>query len=306
MNPHQRLQATITQIEGAYAPATIRAYAADFAAFMRFCDSKNHSALPASSVALAEFIRDLSHSGRSSASIRRAVVGISAIHLLNQFSDPTKGTEARLEMKRMHRTLGRASKQAFGITQSILTQLLAQVDCSVRGLRDAALLQLAYDTLCRRSELVSLQLCDLRSHELAGVIHNSILLRKTKVDQESMGRWLALRTETVLAIERWRIAAGIHEGYVLRGVKRNMQVTDYLCSGQINRIYKRLARSAQLSPEIVQQISGHSCRVGAAQDLLALGASMPMIMNRGGWSKTDTVMRYLERYGITHLNPRTL
>ena len=70
--------------------------------------------------------------------------------------------------------------------------------------------------------------------------------------------------------------------------------------------YKRLARSAQLSPEIVQQISGHSCRVGAAQDLLALGASMPMIMNRGGWSKTDTVMRYLERYGITHLNPRTL
>ena len=128
MNPHQRLQATITQIEGAYAPATIRAYAADFAAFMRFCDSKNYSALPASSVALAEFIRDLSHSGRSSASIRRAVVGISAIHLLNQFSDPTKGTEARLEMKRMHRTLGRTSKQAFGITQSILTQLLAQVD----------------------------------------------------------------------------------------------------------------------------------------------------------------------------------
>ena len=121
-----------------------------------------------------------------------------------------------------------------------------------------------------------------------------------------MGRWLALRAETVLAIERWRVAAGIHEGYVLRGVKRNMQVTDYLCSGQINRIYKRLARSAQLSPEIVQQISGHSCRVGAAQDLLALGASMPMIMYRGGWSKTDTVMRYLERYGITHLNPRTL
>lgn len=195
MNPHQRLQATITQIEGADAPATIRAYAADFAAFMRFCDSKNYSALPASSVALAEFIRDLSHSGRSSASIRRAVVGISAIHLLNQFSDPTKGTEARLEMKRMHRTLGRASKQAFGITQSILTQLLAQVDCSVRGLRDAALLQLAYDTLCRRSKLMSLQLCELRRHELAVNIHNSISLRSAKVDQESMRRWLALCTK---------------------------------------------------------------------------------------------------------------
>lgn len=105
---------------------------------------------------LAEFIRDLSHSGRGSASIRRALEGISAVHLINQFPDPTKGSEARLEIKRIHRTLGRASKQAFGIAKSILTQLLAQVGCSVRGLRDAALLKLAYDTLCRRSELVSL------------------------------------------------------------------------------------------------------------------------------------------------------
>lgn len=125
MNPHQRLQATIIQIEGAYAPTTIRAYTADFAAFIRFCDSKNYPALPASPVTLAEFIRDLSHSERGSASIWRALEGISAVYLLNQFPDPTKGGEARLEMKRIHRTLGRASKQAFGITQSILTQFLA-------------------------------------------------------------------------------------------------------------------------------------------------------------------------------------
>ncbi len=35
-------------------------------------------------------------------------------------------------------------------------------------------------------------------------------------------------------------------------------------------------------------------RVGAAQDLLKSGASMPVIMNKGRWSKIDTVMRYLE------------
>ncbi|QWD16539.1 hypothetical protein G6700_01825 [Polynucleobacter paneuropaeus] len=38
-----------------------------------------------------------------------------------------------------------------------------------------------------------------------------------------------------------------------------------------------------------------SMRVGAAQDLLSSGASMPIIMQRGRWSKTDTVMRYVER-----------
>jgi site-specific recombinase XerD len=71
MNPHQQLQATIIQFEGAYAPATIRAYDTDFAAFIRFCDSKNCSALPASPVTLAEFISFLSKGNKSSASIRR-------------------------------------------------------------------------------------------------------------------------------------------------------------------------------------------------------------------------------------------
>ena len=35
-------------------------------------------------------------------------------------------------------------------------------------------------------------------------------------------------------------------------------------------------------------------RVGAAQDLLNSGASMPIIMQRERWSKIDTVMRYVE------------
>ena len=35
-------------------------------------------------------------------------------------------------------------------------------------------------------------------------------------------------------------------------------------------------------------------RIGGAQDLLALGASLPQIIVKGGWTKTDTVMRYVE------------
>ncbi len=69
-----------------------------------------------------------------------------------------------------------------------------------------------------------------------------------------------------------------------------------LGAGQINRIYKRLAQLANVDPQIIKKISGHSMRVGAAQDLLLSGASMPMIMSRGRWSKTDTVMRYIENF----------
>jgi hypothetical protein len=46
-------------------------------------------------------------------------------------------------------------------------------------------------------------------------------------------------------------------------------------------------------------ISGHSLRVGAAQDLLLSGTSLPIIMNRGRWSKTDAVMRHVESAGFS-------
>jgi len=52
--------------------------------------------------------------------------------------------------------------------------------------------------------------------------------------------------------------------------------------------------NAGLNESEIQSISGHSMRVGAAQDLLNSGVSMPIIMQRGRWSKTDTVMRYVE------------
>lgn len=72
-------------------------------------------------------------------------------------------------------------------------------------------------------------------------------------------------------------------------------MTHSLCDSRISRIYKSLARLAGLSERIVQSISGHSMRVGGAQDLLIQGASLPQIMVKGGWAKTDTVMRYVER-----------
>ena len=96
------LHSSIDRLEGAYAPATILAYFADFAAFIAFCDLKNQSALPANTAMTANFIRHISSSGRSSAIIRRAVVAISAIHLFNRFTDPTKDPEVRIAMKRMH------------------------------------------------------------------------------------------------------------------------------------------------------------------------------------------------------------
>ncbi|MGV0982097.1 MAG: tyrosine-type recombinase/integrase [Polynucleobacter sp.] len=66
--------------------------------------------------------------------------------------------------------------------------LLATDNC-IRGIRDRAILLVAYDTLCRFSELVSLQVRDVKFSIKNGVNNSAILLRKSKADQESIGKW---------------------------------------------------------------------------------------------------------------------
>ena len=123
----------------------------------------------------------------------------------------------------------------------------------------------------------------------------SILLRKSKTDQMGTGHWIHLANETSNAIEEWLTEAGIKEGFLLRGVNAQGRITESLCESRVGRIYKRLGLLAGLDEKVVQSISGHSMRVGGAQDLLNMGASLPQIMVKGGWAKTDTVMRYVER-----------
>ncbi|MDH6504708.1 site-specific integrase, partial [Polynucleobacter sphagniphilus] len=292
------LQETITKIEGAYAPSTIRAYRADFTDFIRFCDTRNANALPTEPHLIVEYICQLTGSGRSSASIRRALCGLSAVHKLNRFDDPTKDPDVALEMRRMHRKLGRSSSQAGSINANTLEKLLLATDDSIRGIRDRALLLVAYDTLCRRSELVSLQVKDVKINIKNGIETSSILLRKSKTDQDSTGKWLHLSQRAHFALVGWIKELPEGQEYLMVGIDRGGRIShSSLNSGQVNRIYKRIARNAGLDELIIEGISGHSMRVGAAQDLLNSGASMPIIMQRGRWSKTDTVMRYLEHSG---------
>ena len=288
------LQETITKIEGAYAPSTIRAYRADFSDFINFCYERNAGSLPAQPNLIAQYICKLTNSGRSSASIRRALCGISAIHKLNRFDDPTKDPDVALEMRRMHRKLGRSSKQASGINAIVLEKMLSATDDSIRGVRDRALLLVAYETLCRRSELISLQVKDVKIYSKDGNETSSILLRKSKTDQDSTGKWLHLDPRAHQALISWMKHLPENKEMLFCGINRSLNLSLNIGAGQINRIYKRIARRAGLDESEIKCISGHSMRVGAAQDLLNSGASMPIIMQRGRWSKTDTVMRYLE------------
>jgi site-specific recombinase XerD len=160
----------------------------------------------------------------------------------------------------------------------------------LRGARDKALLSLAYDTLCRRSEVVSLDVSDVINKD--GQI--KIYLKKSKTDQDGLGKLISINNETKIHLLKWVKKSKIISGKLFRGIKNNNEISTYLNKAQINKIFKKLALKANVDKEIIKKISAHSTRVGAAQNLLRSGASLATILNKGRWTKIDTAMRYLE------------
>jgi integrase len=167
--------------------------------------------------------------------------------------------------------------------------MIGAITNSLRGKRDKAILLVAYGSLCRRSELVSIRIEDIEQ-DVAGMPIR-IKLRRSKTDQEGVGKKLAIKPKTQLAIKHWVEAASISTGFLFRGIGNDGRISSSLNPGQINRIYKRLAIAASISE---RGISGHSIRVGAAQDLVKSGISLPQLMTLGRWSKPEIALRYGE------------
>jgi len=298
----KKLTELLVLIDGAYAPNTIRAFKADFEEFITFCEACGECALPAGAQTVSRFVEAVTRKGLASATIRRKLVSIGSVHRLCEMPDPTKAGCVTLAVRKMHRQLGRANQQAQPINKDILEKMLTAAGHNDRkgellGLRNRVLLLMAYDTMARRSELVSLRFEDVDSDPHSELSSCGIYLRRSKVDQEAKGRWLPITQRTLEAIQAWSKAIGDSNGPILRGI-RGKTVSKNLGSGQVGRILKGLAKEAHLPTGLAQRISGHSLRVGAAQDWTIRGLSLPQLMVMGGWEKPDTVIRYIGKSRI--------
>src|SRR6185312_6059819 len=96
-------------------------------------------------------------------------------------------------------------------------------------------------------------------------------------------------------LKRWLSASGVAEGPLFRSVGKGGAVGGPLSPDDVARIFRRLARRAGVPSD---GISGHSTRVGAAQDLTAGGFGLNDIMLAGGWRSPQMVARYTERLAV--------
>ena len=123
---------------------------------------------------------------------------------------------------------------------------MAATTDDLRGIRDKALLSLAYDTLCRRGEIVSLDIEDI-------VYTNNqikICLRKSKTDQDGLGKLISINNETQIYLAKWIQLSKLSSGKLFRGIKNNNNMTLSLNKAQINKIFKKLAIKINVEKKI--------------------------------------------------------
>jgi integrase/recombinase XerD len=284
----------IADLKGAYSENTLRGYRADFTHFEAWCTEHGRKPLPASPRTVAAFIADDAEQF-APATLRRRLASIRKVHRLLRLVNPVTDEAVLTAMRRALRTKPRRPKQAGGLTRGLRDKLLAACPDNPLGLRNRALIAVGYDTLCRRSELVSLDVEDLRNLKDGAM---SILVRRAKNDPFGDGRYGYLTPQTVEILNAWIQAARIQKGSIFRSVLTERVGSSGLHPHTVNRVIKSAAQAAGLDPAIVQNLSGHSMRVGAAQDLMADGVSLLAIMQAGGWKSMNVIGRYVEHADI--------
>ena len=145
---------------------------------------------------------------------------------------------------------------------------------------------------CGRAELTSLQVHDLMEN-LQG--DGSLLVRRSKTDGEGRGEIVWVGADTMRLLRAWLDRAGIADGMLFRSVDKSGRIGERLHPCQVPRILKAMAREAGLPEAVAAGLSGHSARVGAAQDMVAAGIELPAILHAGRWKSTAMVNRYGER-----------
>ena len=285
-----RFEACAESSRGTRSDNTERAARADLAIYWAWCAERGVAALPASAEVVAEFI-DAMAQVRAPATVRRYVSSITAAHRTLGLERTMKSEPVQRALKRMHRRKGRRQEQARGLTWSLRKRLLDAAGNALIDARNRALLAVGYDTLLRRGELVALQVPDI-VEEVDGAA--TVLVRRSKTDPEGEGAMAYVARDSMTLVHEWLERSGISQGRVFRSLSRGV-VGEGLEAGQVSRIFKRMAREADLPAEVVERISGHSVRVGAAQDMVAEGIGMASILHAGRWKSTAMVHRYGER-----------
>lgn len=301
-----------------------RALRADLRVFGQWAAAAELAVLPALPATVAAFLRHQAEAGKKAATLARYTASIARLHALADQPDPTRAELVRLELKAQRRALGVRQRQARGLrfrgevsdplaaagpVGVCVEAMLAAAGDDLTGLRNRALLSLAFDTGLRRSELVAARWPHMERGSAGG---GRLFVPRSKADQEGAGAYAYLSARTVTALEAWRTACGgARDGAVFRRLHRSRDkagserwsIGTALSAQSVTLVYRALldaARDAGLLGTIDaadfdawrRALTAHSTRVGLTQDLFASGQDLAGIMHALRWKSPAQPARY--------------
>ncbi len=262
------------------ARSTLRNYRVQWKNFIAWTLRKGVSALPADSAQVAAYLAErIEEQGHKPATLRVAASAIAFVHKTAGMGDPCAGQEVKRTLKGATRKAGRSQKQAEGLTADALAaiqstarnprtgrggRLESQGTAESRGNLDIALISLMRDAMLRVSEAAALTWNDIRT---ARDGTGRLLIRQSKTDPEGEGAVAFVSAPTMA---------------MLRLIRRGATDTDRVFGLRPNQISRRIKQAAQVAG-LGNGFSGHSPRVGMAQDLARAGIELPSLMTAGRW-----------------------
>lgn len=180
-------------------------------------------------------------------------------HRLQEWDSPTEAAPVKTllrEARKAQSRQGLTVRKKTAVVLEPLQALLATCNDGVRGIRDRALLLLAWSGGRRRSEVVGLQIGDVRQLDTDTWLY---ALGTTKTDTGGVRREKPLRGPAAQALTAWLAAAPATEGPLFRRMYKGGKVgTSGLSSDQVARIVQRRAKMAGLEGDW----AAHSLRSG--------------------------------------------
>jgi integrase len=313
----------------AMSPNSWRALKADLKVFASWANVNGVVSLPAQPGAVAKFLRDQAASGKKAATLARYASSISRAHTLASIADPTRTDLVRLELKAQRRALGVRQKQARGLrfrgdvadplaatgpAGVCVEAMLAVAAETLPGLRDRALMSLAFDTGLRRSEIVAVHWAHIENGNVGA---GRLFVPRSKSDQEGAGVYAYLSARSMKALAQLRHASGGDGGPVFRRIHRSRKKDGGdiwtpgagLTAQSVTLIYRALldsARTTGLLEDMAQadyevwrcSLTAHSTRVGLTQDLFAAGEDLAGIMQALRWKSPQQPARYAQALSV--------
>jgi len=270
----------------AHSPNTQRAYRNDVEHFMQWGGQ-----IPATAKKVVQYLAYYGNS-LSVATLTRRVTAIHQAHQHSGFPSPTKAALVKETLQGIRRVHGSAQRRVLPLLHSELDAWVGKQK-GVRGLRDKALLLVGFAGAFRRSELVSIQVSQVRFVKQGMVIH----LPRSKTDATGVGRDVAIPFASnrnrcaVRALRTWLTVAAIHQGMVFRRVNRYGQVlTQGLTDQSVALVVKRCVTELGLKPE---EYSGHSLRAGLVTSAALSGVDVWKIRKQTGHQSDAMLQRYI-------------